>query len=86
MGESTTPGEGSRGAAVRDIAVVLTLIATVVAIGVRAPGHSYAYAQMRQMGATLGMIESNNNDSIVRRDLLDDESLVTYDSRILPLL
>lgn len=60
MGESTTPGEGPRGAAVRDIAVVVTLIAIVIAIGVHAPGHSYAYAQMRQMGATLGMIDSNN--------------------------
>ncbi|MCP4374575.1 MAG: hypothetical protein GY794_00125, partial [bacterium] len=45
---------------VRDIALVLLLAVVVISIGVHAPGHSYSYAQMRQMGATVGMIESGN--------------------------
>jgi len=44
----------------RDLAVVLVLVGLVVCIGLHAPSHSYAYAQMRQMGATVGMIQSNN--------------------------
>ena len=43
-----------------DVAIVLAVAAIVISIGVHAPGHSYSYAQMRQMGATLGMIESGN--------------------------
>ena len=43
-----------------DVAIVLAAAAIVIAIGVHAPGHSYSYAQMRQMGATVGMIESGN--------------------------
>ncbi len=44
----------------RDIALILAITALVISIGVHAPGHSYSYAQMRQMGATVGMIESGN--------------------------
>jgi 4-amino-4-deoxy-L-arabinose transferase-like glycosyltransferase len=47
-------------ARIRDIAIVLLLAVIVISIGVHAPGHSYSYAQMRQMGATVGMIESGN--------------------------
>ena len=47
-------------ARVRDVAIVLAVAAIVISIGAHAPGHSYSYAQMRQMGATLGMIESGN--------------------------
>ena len=43
-----------------DVAIVLAAAAIVISIGVHAPGHSYSYAQMRQMGATVGMIESGN--------------------------
>jgi len=43
-----------------DMAIVLAVAALVISIGVHAPGHSYSYAQMRQMGATVGMIESGN--------------------------
>jgi len=47
-------------ARVGDVAIVLAVAAVVISIGVHAPGHSYSYAQMRQMGATVGMIESGN--------------------------
>ena len=43
-----------------DVAIILAVAAIVISIGVHAPGHSYSYAQMRQMGATVGMIESGN--------------------------
>ncbi len=43
-----------------DIALILAITSIVISIGVHAPGHSYSYAQMRQMGATVGMIESGN--------------------------
>ena len=43
-----------------DVAIVLAVAVIVISIGVHAPGHSYSYAQMRQMGATVGMIESGN--------------------------
>ncbi|MDP6633641.1 MAG: glycosyltransferase family 39 protein [Phycisphaerae bacterium] len=43
-----------------DISIILAVTAIVISIGVHAPGHSYSYAQMRQMGATVGMIESGN--------------------------
>ncbi|MDP6543992.1 MAG: glycosyltransferase family 39 protein [Phycisphaerae bacterium] len=43
-----------------DVAIVLAVAAIVISIGIHAPGHSYSYAQMRQMGATVGMIESGN--------------------------
>ena len=43
-----------------DVALLLAAAAIVMSIGVHAPGHSYSYAQMRQMGATVGMIESGN--------------------------
>ena len=43
-----------------DIALILALTVVIISIGMHAPGHSYSYAQMRQMGATVGMIESGN--------------------------
>jgi len=51
------PEDRARGG---DVAIVLAVAAIVISIGVHAPGHSYSYAQMRQMGATVGMLESGN--------------------------
>ncbi len=43
-----------------DVIVVLLVVAAVIAVAASAPSNTYAYAQLQQIGAVVGTIESGN--------------------------
>jgi len=56
----------SPGRTIADVLVILLLVAAVVAIAAHAPSTTYAYAQLQQIGANVGTIESG--DLLLPRD------------------
>ena len=53
-------GPAGRGSTARDVALVLLVVGAVIAIAATAPSTTYAYAQLQQIGAVVGTIQSGD--------------------------
>ena len=45
---------------VLDVALVLLVVGAVIAISATAPSNTYTYAQLQQIGAVVGTVQSGN--------------------------